>query len=99
MFSPHFLLSCPLPGRDHFPFYQRKISQGQYDCDGIVISNLFPAVRTSCFHAHPRARRFFAGVGFATGDYLLGKPTRANRKKTIKTKVLVSERMVAPEAA
>jgi hypothetical protein len=32
-------------------------------------------------------------------NYLLGKPTRANRKKTIKTKVLVSERMVAPEAA
>jgi len=32
-------------------------------------------------------------------DYLLGKPTRANRKKTTKTKVLVSDRMVAPEAA
>jgi hypothetical protein len=32
-------------------------------------------------------------------DYLLGKPTRANRKNTIKTKVLVSDRMVAPEAA
>jgi hypothetical protein len=34
-----------------------------------------------------------------TVDYLLGKPTRANRKNTIKTKVLVSDRMVAPEAA
>jgi hypothetical protein len=32
-------------------------------------------------------------------DYLLGKPTRANRKNTNNTKVLVSDRMVAPEAA
>jgi hypothetical protein len=32
-------------------------------------------------------------------DYLLGKPTRANRKNTIRTKVLASERIVAPEAA
>ena len=32
-------------------------------------------------------------------DHLLGKPTRANRKNTIKTKVVVSDRMVAPEAA
>jgi hypothetical protein len=37
--------------------------------------------------------------GDALLDYLLGKPTRANRKNTIKTKVLVSERMAAPEAA
>ena len=32
-------------------------------------------------------------------DYLLGKPTRANKKSTIIIKVLVSARMVAPEAA
>ena len=32
-------------------------------------------------------------------DYLLGRPTRANKKNTIRTKVLLSDRMVAPEAA
>jgi hypothetical protein len=32
-------------------------------------------------------------------DYLLGKPTMASIKNSIKSRVLLSERMAAPEAA
>jgi hypothetical protein len=47
----------------------------------------------------PNKLAIFTAKPLNSVDYLLGKPTRANRNNTIKTKVPVSERMVAPEAA